>query len=99
MIATATVHETANGTHVGSYTFEAPCWRDCVYGILYWLRIEVLPYWPIDALRLSWFNDTDRDIAAALYGIGLSHSLVDQQAVRAAHEQVFAEAGSDASQR
>lgn len=64
-------------TAIDTYKTEALTWQDCVHDILSWLRIEVLPYWPQNSLRLSSCAGNDERAAAAIYGIGLSYYLVE----------------------
>ena len=72
------LYRAADMTAISTYGTEAPTWQDCVRDILSWLRIEVLPYWEKNTLRLSSCAENDDRAAAAIYGIGLSYYMVEQ---------------------
>jgi hypothetical protein len=77
MILTVVLYRTDTGDAIDTYAVEAPTWRECVDLILYWIQIEVAPYWTAGTLRLSPSHGTPPYAAAALYGIGRSWGLIE----------------------
>lgn len=54
--------------------------REAIEQIVNWLKLEVAPYWPYGALWFAPSWGCDPHIAAALYGIGRTYGMVDDNA-------------------
>lgn len=65
---------------ITTYSANGDTWRDCVDAINYWLRIEVMPYWQPDDIRIAACAGTDSYAAAAIYGVGQAWGIIDNAA-------------------
>mgnify|MGYP001619273453 CR=1 FL=1 len=71
------LYRNADWTAIATYGARGSTWRDCVDAINYWLRIEVMPYWKPEDIRIAACAGTDPHAAAALYGIGRAWGIID----------------------
>jgi hypothetical protein len=62
-------------------TFEATTWKDLVFAVAYWLKIEVAPYWAKGDLALHWTAGDallpDVQLSAGLYGVACAYGMLD----------------------
>lgn len=74
------LYRNADHTSIATYNANGDTWRACIDDINYWLRIEVIPYWSPDSLRIAACAGTDPYAAAAIYGIGQAWGIIDNAA-------------------
>lgn len=70
MTGTITLTRLDTGVVLAEQTFSGDDWAAALKAALYWLRLEVFPYWPYGGLAMDCIAD-DAQLATALQTIAL----------------------------
>ena len=80
-IAVVTLTDIHKKTPLSVRTLEASTWRDLVFEVQHWLKIEVAPYWTEHRLALHWTAGDallpDAQIDAGLFGVACAYGMLD----------------------